>query len=608
MSKGKAYGYSRSPRALLSIAAIFLAPAVLHSADSADIRIVFESNISGNSEVYVINADGNGLINLTNKPASDGSPQWSPDGSQVVFRSNRDGNNEIYVMNANGSGQTNLTNNAGSDLNPHWSPDGARIAFISSRDGGESEIYTMNADGSRQTRLTNNSTADTDPRWSPDGSKIAFRSIVSGDDELFVMNANGSGLLNLTNTPTFDDSNPQWSPDGSRLLFHTNRDGNFEVYVVNANGSGAANLTNNPDVDAAASWSPDGTKILLQARHGGSTDIHVMNSDGSGLINLTNNPALEQNSPVWSRGGSRILFKTNTNMFAMDANGGNLINVTNNAGSYFSYSAFEEFVFVADGGVILANLAPKVSSISPLSIISVFGLNFTDESILFPNLDGQGRISTTLGGVCFEIGGERAPIFAVTPTQANLQKPATKNLGPVSVVAIRNCNTTEEVRSEVELVTVAEATPAFFLFPPLVNGGLIAARFNIDDVAVAPNGMFKDQFGTSRPAAKGDIITLYGTGWGDTGAALATGQLATGAAELLETANVMVTFGGVALAPEDVLYVGVTPGTAGLYQLVIRVPQSATNGNKKVVLRVYGKSTPDGPVIPVGSPQIIAAK
>ena len=111
-----------------------------------------------------------------------------------------------------------------------------------------------------------------------------------------------------------------------------------------------------------------------------------------------------------------------------------------------------------------------------------------------------------------------------------------------------------------------------------------------------------DQFGVSRPADPGDIILLFGTGWGATTAGLATGELATGAAEVLPGANPTVTFGGVVMASDNVLYVGVTPGTAGLFQLAIRVPAAAQPGNNQVVLTVYGKSTPIGPVIPVAAP------
>ena len=78
-------------------------------------------------------------------------------------------------------------------------------------------------------------------------------------------------------------------------------------------------------------------------------------------------------------------------------------------------------------------------------------------------------------------------------------------------------------------------------------------------------------------------------------------QLAPEAARVLD-ANPLVTLGGIPLADDDVLYVGVTPFTAGLFQLALRIPEGTTPGNKQVVLTVHGKSTPLGPVIPIGGP------
>jgi hypothetical protein len=129
-------------------------------------RIAFASNRDGNFEIYVMNADGSGVTRLTNNPANDWQPSWSPDGRRIAFVSDRNGNPKIYVMNADGSGQTNLTNNPGIDWDPSWSPDGKRIAFDSNRDGNY-EIYIMNADGSGVTRLTYNPADDTRPSWSP---------------------------------------------------------------------------------------------------------------------------------------------------------------------------------------------------------------------------------------------------------------------------------------------------------------------------------------------------------------------------------------------------------------------------------------------------------
>ena len=73
------------------------------------------SNRGGDFEIYVLNAARTGKTNLTNNPASDTSPSWSPEGASIAFRSARDGNDEIYVMNADGSAQTNLTNNTSTD-------------------------------------------------------------------------------------------------------------------------------------------------------------------------------------------------------------------------------------------------------------------------------------------------------------------------------------------------------------------------------------------------------------------------------------------------------------------------------------------------------------
>src|SRR5438128_9688134 len=94
-------------------------------------QIAFTSLRDGNEEIYVTNADGSGVTRLTNNPASDVAPAWSPDGSKILFGTNRDGNGEVYVMNADGSGPLNLSNNPASEnpdwTSPAWSPDGSKI-------------------------------------------------------------------------------------------------------------------------------------------------------------------------------------------------------------------------------------------------------------------------------------------------------------------------------------------------------------------------------------------------------------------------------------------------------------------------------------------------
>src|SRR5437016_2932368 len=87
-------------------------------------QMPFTSTRDGNFEIYAMNADGTGVTRLTNHPAADAKPSWSPDGTKIAFTSNRDGNFEIYAMNTDGTGVTRLTNHAAADISPAWSPNG----------------------------------------------------------------------------------------------------------------------------------------------------------------------------------------------------------------------------------------------------------------------------------------------------------------------------------------------------------------------------------------------------------------------------------------------------------------------------------------------------
>jgi dipeptidyl aminopeptidase/acylaminoacyl peptidase len=265
---------------------------------AAQEKIAFASNRDGNTEIYVMNADGSNQVNLTNNAGNDFNPAFSPDGSKIAFASDRDGNQEIYVMNADGSNQVNLTNAAGDDFNPAFSPDGSKIAFTSTRDGN-AEIYVMNADGSNQVNLTNTAGDDFNPAFSPDGSKIAFASFRDGNTEIYVMNADGSNPTRRTFFAPAIDFDPSFSADGSKITFASNRDGNVEIYVMNADGSNQVNLTNNAGNDFNPAFSPDGSKIAFDSIRDGNTEIYVMNADGSNPTRLTFTDPFTDTSPSW---------------------------------------------------------------------------------------------------------------------------------------------------------------------------------------------------------------------------------------------------------------------------------------------------------------------
>lgn len=176
-------------------------------------------------QVFTMDAVGSNVVQLTDDPLYATSPAWSPDGSRIAFSTLRHDEDpdddvlrqEIYVMNADGSEVVRLTDDPASDGGPDWSPDGELIAFHSDRNGG-SDIYVMNADGSNVVRLTDDPGEAYSPAWSPDGTMIAFVSQRDGDAEIYIMNADGTAQSNVSRNPwvSHDQRGADWSPRWER--------------------------------------------------------------------------------------------------------------------------------------------------------------------------------------------------------------------------------------------------------------------------------------------------------------------------------------------------------------------------------------------------------
>ena len=191
-------------------------------------KILFVSEGSGftTSQIWVVDADGENLENLTNNTQRFHEfPSWSPDGSQIAYHSYTNTSiGDIYIMNADGSGKTNITNSPTGEWWPDWSPDGTTIAFHVFINNQPVTIETINADGSgRSVLFEDDEVSFLNPSWSPDGSKIAFRSNLESrvSWEICVANADGSNIECLTNFAVrgVEHRFPTWSPDGKPSCF-----------------------------------------------------------------------------------------------------------------------------------------------------------------------------------------------------------------------------------------------------------------------------------------------------------------------------------------------------------------------------------------------------
>lgn len=170
----------------------------------------------GSAHIYTVPSSGGARVQLTSGAGINTDPAWSPDGARIAFASNRDGNYDIYVMDADGSDVVQLTTDdigppVVNNRYPTWSPDGTSIAYASNRLEHNEEIYVLDVDGPDPVeRLTDNPAIDRWPTWSPGGSRIAFASNRGGTFDIFSMDAvDGSGLTKLT-SGTARKTEPSW--------------------------------------------------------------------------------------------------------------------------------------------------------------------------------------------------------------------------------------------------------------------------------------------------------------------------------------------------------------------------------------------------------------
>ena len=232
----------------------------------------------GRAQVFVMSPNGTHQRRLT-ALFSAKRADFSADGKRLVL----DGRAretlfdfDIFVMNADGTGLRQLTSGPERDTQASWSPDGKLVSFVRVKDeSSEPSIWIVASDGSNAHRIAAGGSA----AWAPDGKRLAV-----GGFGLTLMNPDGTDPRRIVAGET---EIAAWSRNGSRILFTSFRDGNAEVYLVRADGNLLRRLTRQRGEDYAADFSPDGRKVLFSSDRTGLRQVYVMKLDGSSLRNIT---------------------------------------------------------------------------------------------------------------------------------------------------------------------------------------------------------------------------------------------------------------------------------------------------------------------------------
>ncbi len=195
--------------------------------------LAFDSDRSGNMDIYKMRVDGTGLQQLTRDPADDFRPSWSPDGREIAFHSWRSGNRDSYVIAADGSAERIIASGPAHEYSGTFSPDGSQIAFDSDR-SGQIEIYIAGSGsagvGKREAeggvrRLTTG--GGSLARWSPDGKFIAYTITATNTPgvpyqaPLRVIPAEGGAVRTIPVPASLGQmvAIEGWSADGKKLYF-----------------------------------------------------------------------------------------------------------------------------------------------------------------------------------------------------------------------------------------------------------------------------------------------------------------------------------------------------------------------------------------------------
>ena len=225
--------------------------------------IAFYSNRDGDDGLYVMNADGSGLRRLAETEASS-APSWSPDGRMIAFQRHITGSYtapdgsfrrpspgdivyDVVVVNVETGAETNLTDSPAMDGNPVFSPDGRWIAFASNPDNYtqtmQRRIFVMRPDGT-DVREVGSGFIGNPQSWTPDGRQIAAGSFRDGNPELYLVDVADGAITRLTERDALDFY-ALVSPDGRTVLFTSTVDENQDLYLMDIDGSNVRRLTTN---------------------------------------------------------------------------------------------------------------------------------------------------------------------------------------------------------------------------------------------------------------------------------------------------------------------------------------------------------------------------
>ena len=253
-------------------------------------------------DLFVIRADGTGLRQLTQGPASDFSGSVAPDGERLVYARKAATGHELVILTLDTGSQQVLIRSEDPVFDPAWSPDGTRIAVVHADAEDHATVAFVDPRSGDMTPGTTppSSVRDTAPAWSPDGTRVAFVRRADADPnggQVMVLDTGTGETTELVaaDAPRF----VAWSPDGTTILYSAlGPSGSVDLFTFDQRSSEPEALVTAPHDDVIVDWSPDGRHIVFGRSRGDVFEIFVARSDGTGAARLPTG-ATSDSAPTW---------------------------------------------------------------------------------------------------------------------------------------------------------------------------------------------------------------------------------------------------------------------------------------------------------------------
>lgn len=262
-------------------------------------KLVYMEGVGDNAEIVSANANGGGRSQLTDNSHYDGEPDWSPNGAKIVFDSKPGTFKDLYVMNADGSSVQQITSTAAIDeRHPDWSPDGSKIVYEAGPEE-TAEIWVANADGSNPVQITNNSYSDRAPHFSPDGTRIVLMTFQQDKWQITVISYPSGAVVQTYPCSATGCRFPSWSSDGQWIVFNTiDSNGNVaDIAQIFVSTGATGVLAAAPDKGRPV-YSGDRNYVFFNATSGGNTDLYRINVNTQVIERLTTSGESEY-APDW---------------------------------------------------------------------------------------------------------------------------------------------------------------------------------------------------------------------------------------------------------------------------------------------------------------------